>query len=181
MATDPDVLVETYLYLVDEAVGRNAGRCRPQDLDDLRSDAQLALVEASRQFREDGGASFRTFARRKIGHAIIDGLRNRDCLSRTHRAQVGFGRFQQFSLDALESTDDLLTSASGIEQIEQRELVERLLRELPGRQREAVSLRFLEGLKVAEVGDRMGISRSGAAYLIREGLAALRTAADQLR
>ena len=181
MATEPDVLVETHLYLVDEAVRRNARRYRPQDLDDLRSDAQLALVEASRQWRASGGAKFTTFARNKINHAIIDGLRERDCLSRSHRAEVGFDQFQQFSLDALESADHLLATDSGFAEIENRHMVERLLRELPARQRQAVSLRYLEGLKVVEVGDRMGISRSGAAYLIREALTALRQAATELR
>jgi RNA polymerase sigma factor (sigma-70 family) len=172
--TNTDALVTAHLNLVDDAVARYCGRCRKHELDDVRSDAQLGLVEASRQFREDRGVKFTTFARDKIDHAVIDGHRRRDPLSRGHRAAVGPEQFQSRSLDAIEGNERLLAVAGDLDQVDNRDLLARLMRDLNPRQRQAVTLRHLEGLSVTAVARRMQLKFQEVQYLLRTAMAHLR-------
>jgi RNA polymerase sigma factor (sigma-70 family) len=172
--TNADTLVTAHLYLVDEAVARYRHRCRRHELDDVRSDAQLALVEAARQFREDGGAKFTTFARAKIDHAVIDGHRRRDHLSRAHRAKVGSGQFQSRSLDAMEGGDHLLSVSGDLGDVDNRELLARLMRDLDEPQRQAVTLRHLDGLSIAAAARQMKLKYQEVQYLLRTAMAHMR-------
>ena len=74
-----DSLVLENLGLVKQILGRIKPRL-PQsvDFESLESAGVLGLVEASHQFDEDQGVSFRTFAYRRVRGAIFDELR-RNC------------------------------------------------------------------------------------------------------
>jgi hypothetical protein len=70
-----DALVAKHLHLVGEAVKRCRRQVRPQDLDDIRSDAQLSLVQAARRFRGEESAvaiAFPASTGRKSG-SIVSG------------------------------------------------------------------------------------------------------------
>ncbi|MFJ2242704.1 RNA polymerase sigma factor [Streptomyces sp. NPDC087862] len=60
--------------------------------------------------------------------------------------------------------------------IERRVDVERALADLPNRQREAVRLRYVDDLKVAEVAVRMGIGENGVKNLLKRAAGTLRSA-----
>jgi RNA polymerase sigma-70 factor (ECF subfamily) len=54
-----------------------------------------------------------------------------------------------------------------------------LIHELPGRQGEAIRLRFLEGLKIREIAERMELSSAATAGLLKRGLRALRESMNE--
>lgn len=64
---------------------------------------------------------------------------------------------------------------------ERADLLREALAALPGEQGEAVRLRYLEGLTVAETGERLGKSADAVKALVSRGLAALEESARNLR
>jgi RNA polymerase sigma factor for flagellar operon FliA len=84
-----DTLVRQHLPLVRTVVGRVAMTLPAHvDLDDLYSAGVIGLLEALRNFDENHGARFETYARIRIHGAIIDELRRMDCVSRTTRSKA---------------------------------------------------------------------------------------------
>ncbi|MGJ8513348.1 RNA polymerase sigma factor FliA [Carnimonas bestiolae] len=58
------------------------------DLNDLVQAGMVGLLEAETRFKEDQGASFETFASRRVQGAMLDELRGRDWLPRSIRRQA---------------------------------------------------------------------------------------------
>jgi len=84
-----DHLVREYLPLVRTVVGRVAMTLPPHvDMSDLYSAGMIGLLSALRNFDENNGASFETYARIRIQGAILDELRRMDCVSRTMRSKA---------------------------------------------------------------------------------------------
>lgn len=77
----------TYLPIVEHIVYHIAKRLPGKvQLDDLLGAGALALVEASRTYKQQNGASFETYASIRIKGAIIDELRSQTWLPRSvHR------------------------------------------------------------------------------------------------
>jgi RNA polymerase sigma-B factor len=67
----------------------------------------------------------------------------------------------------------------GLERVEKRATVSRLLEQLPARQREIVVLRFFEGQTQSQIARRMGVSQMQISRLLRRSLHELRIAALQ--
>jgi RNA polymerase sigma-B factor len=67
----------------------------------------------------------------------------------------------------------------GLERVEKRATVSRLLEHLPERQREIVVLRFFEGQTQSQIAERMGVSQMQISRLLRRSLQELRLAASQ--
>ena len=59
-----------------------------QDAEDLISYAHRGLLDAILKFEPGRGLKFETYASRRIGGEIIDGLRRQDPLTRTTRQRV---------------------------------------------------------------------------------------------
>lgn len=57
-------------------------------LEDLVQDGMVGLIKAFREYREDSGVNFRTFANNKIRWAILDGLRTGDWAERSVRGNA---------------------------------------------------------------------------------------------
>jgi RNA polymerase sigma-B factor len=72
--------------------------------------------------------------------------------------------------DVLPQRDDELDRA------EDRAVLDRLLRCIPARDREALRLRFEEDLTQAEVGERLGISQMQVSRILRRALVRMRSA-----
>lgn len=63
------------------------------EVDDLISAGQIGLIEAARAFRDDGGATFATYAGTRIRGAMLDELRRGDWMPRSvHRNARAIGR-----------------------------------------------------------------------------------------
>jgi RNA polymerase sigma-B factor len=67
----------------------------------------------------------------------------------------------------------------GLDRVEKRAIVGRLLEHLPPRQREIVMLRFFEGQTQSQIARRMGVSQMQISRLLRRSLHELRLAASQ--
>lgn len=77
-------IVELHLGLVDAVVGRIAVTLPVHvDSDDLRSAGLVGLLNATRRFNANSGASFATYARLRIRGAILDELRRLDWVPRS--------------------------------------------------------------------------------------------------
>jgi RNA polymerase sigma factor for flagellar operon FliA len=64
------------------------GRHHRIEFEELVADGMIGLLEAARSYDDRRGVSFRTYAAHRITGAMKDGLRDRDELSRDHRATV---------------------------------------------------------------------------------------------
>jgi RNA polymerase sigma factor for flagellar operon FliA len=81
--------VRNHAELVRRIAHHLAARLPPGiDVDDLIQAGMIGLLEASRQFRGDGGASFETFASFRIRGAMIDELRRGDWTPRSVHRKV---------------------------------------------------------------------------------------------
>lgn len=87
-ASTPD-WVRNHTELVRRIAHHLAARLPPGvDVDDLIQAGMIGLIEAARQFRGDGGASFETFASFRIRGAMIDELRRGDWTPRSVHRKV---------------------------------------------------------------------------------------------
>jgi len=81
--------VRTHAELVRRIAHHLAARLPPAvDVDDLVQAGMIGLIEAGRQYRGDGGASFETFASFRIRGAMIDELRRGDWTPRSVHRKV---------------------------------------------------------------------------------------------
>jgi RNA polymerase sigma-B factor len=69
---------------------------------------------------------------------------------------------------------------SGMEQVEQRMMVAKLLDSLPDRERTIVALRFYDGLTQSEIADRFGVSQMQISRILARTLERLRAGAGDL-
>jgi RNA polymerase sigma factor for flagellar operon FliA len=84
-----DELVRKYLPLVKTVVGRLAASLPSHvDSDELYSAGLVGLLNAVRQFKPDLGASFETYARKRIRGAVLDELRRMDWVPRSVHAKA---------------------------------------------------------------------------------------------
>jgi RNA polymerase sigma factor FliA len=161
------------------------------DLADLCAYGAQGLVEASDRFDEARGVAFRTFARRRIAGAILDGLRKeRDWFGRRARHHVTLLRFDDSQAGL---TDELLACVADRGEVaetrwngrtmcqppadgdDRLEALGTALDGLPDAEREVVRLHFYEGRSLTEVGREMDIGRSWVSRLRARALAAIRT------
>jgi RNA polymerase sigma factor (sigma-70 family) len=144
-----------------------------QDREDIVQEGCVGLLEAASRYEADRGASLRTFAGRRADGAMMDRIRT---LARTRARETGMGGVP----DAEGGRTCGSFPAEG-RSPESRELILRFswsLRArcgtLPGRERDAVGLRYFEGLSVRDTAARMGTSPATVVRLERSGLDRLR-------
>jgi RNA polymerase sigma-70 factor (ECF subfamily) len=157
------------VHVVDHTSAARNIRLGAEDRDDLSAEVFLTLIRDDfsvlRHFR--GQSSLATYltviARRVIVHEIM----------RRSPAQ------QLSETPAAESAAD--KSAAGSEQrVEDREEVERLLQELPGRDAEIVRMYHLEGKSYREISSATGVAENTIGPVLSRARARLRRAsADQ--
>ncbi|MCE3003551.1 MAG: RNA polymerase sigma factor FliA [Xanthomonadaceae bacterium] len=81
--------IRNHTELVRRIAHHLAARLPPGvDVDDLIQAGMIGLIEAGRQYRGDGGASFETFASFRIRGAMIDELRRGDWTPRSVHRKV---------------------------------------------------------------------------------------------
>lgn len=95
------------------------------------------------------------------------------------------GAHQAASLDRPRATDDdaagslgdrvLTADERGFDHVDQRELVQGLLAELPDRDRQIIEMRFFENLTQPEIAQRVGVSQSYLSRVLRRTLVDLRS------
>lgn len=126
--------------------------------DDIVQDVFVEALRARRSFR--GDASLTTWmcaiARHRV-HRWFEGQRRDERIERAARAQA-------LTSARVTTTDDL----------EQRDAVVRALKQLPISQRQAVSLKYLDGLSVAAIADAMALGPIQVQSLLQRGRTSLR-------
>ena len=88
-ANDVNRLVEEHLDYVRRIVGQLPSAIRNKaSVDDLVGAGMVGLVEAAHRYEDNRGASFTTFAYRRIKGAVMDYLRRNDYLSKSARKRL---------------------------------------------------------------------------------------------
>lgn len=175
MDADIDRLIRSHdhkaaLHALVDAYGGPLGRfCQgllgsPQDAADALQDTLVAALSAMPAYRGDAGvrAWIYTIARRTCADVIRKRGRRRTIFARV------FGR-----------GDVSIGPMTSNEAVDARVSLEGALRTLPEHQREAVLLRYQQGLDATEVADVLGISHAAARKRISIGMQALRAYLDR--
>lgn len=158
-------LIEQHLDLAKTLALKLHRRLPPMvDLEELESDAYLGLIQAADAFRPDKGASFRTYAGKRISGAMIDGLRQRGMTRR-----VG-GKPNVCSLDTvikwhggrgITLGDTVVADDPPVgERLADLDEAERGLEELDLRSRQHVRDRYYHGKTQKQIAQECGVSPS---------------------
>ncbi len=125
----------------------------PDEIEDLVQETLLALHLQRGTF--DPGLPVSAWVMAIARHKLVDLWRRRGRRENLH--------------DALDDVDESRMAAEPVEEGAQRDL-DRLLRELPDIQRQAIVLTKIEGLSVSEASMRTGISESDIKVQVHRGL-----------
>ena len=150
-------------------------RTKTQENGEILNAARFGLWDATAKW-EPGGATFRTYAKRRIMGAITDRLREMSPVCRTQhadgiRAFANLSFFEQFR----DPDGSPLVEGIASERFEQpgdrmaaEEEAERILRTIPehSNMRKAMRLYALEGLSLNEIGEMIGKSESRVCQLV---------------
>jgi len=134
-----------------------------QDAEDLTS-AVFEKVVTNLESFDEAKASFTTWVYRIAINSVTDFYR-------------GSGRRRATSLDD-ESAFEVSHPADDIDRADLHMVLVDLMKQIPRKYQEAVTLRYFWGLKVAEVADTLGITESAASKRILRGLDELKRLAE---
>lgn len=141
-----------------DRIAAKAARLTGLDKDDLEQEALLAALADLRRFDPSRGGSLIDFLTYRLKAACKDYCR------RERRRSDRYGESDAAYLvpdtQAGESIDDQFES-------------------LPPRDREACRLRFVEGLELAAIGEKLGISGERAGQIVRRATETLRPMVEQ--
>ena len=163
-------------------VGRNVRVLKPK-ADLMYAEALWGLFEAARRYDPRAGASFRTFARRRIEGAIRDWMRTEDHMSvygRNRANAAGEAGAVMVSLDDDDELRESIADPNTLDPLgaviadEERAPMALAIRRLPRRVQRVLRLRFVDGRTFVEIGRIMGYSESRGCQVVREARDALR-------
>lgn len=183
---DVDERIAAHLAFARAVAARSLDpRCRGADREDLIAWGVFGLVQAARRYRGDMGAPFGAYAARRVRGQVLDALRERDPLTRSERR--AFREAQKVSEDlpppyvevSLDRLAELGEPAVPEDEVPRRadprwERVAAELRGLSALERRVVVDAFARGLKLREIGKRVGLSESGVCRVRARALKKLR-------
>ena len=149
------------------------------EFDDLMQDAWLGAMDAVSRYDDTTGYALTTFAHRRVRGAIIDGIRERDHLSRTHRQRLREAgqTITTFSLDAeVHQRDHRVTSGVyALEDHDAREAFERIedydavgiaVSRLPEAMRFVIVEYYWRDRTLVDISREMGVTESRVCQII---------------
>ena len=173
-------LVIEHLGLAANIAG-NMSKRLPRHLDshDIHQDARLGLMYAAARYDARKNVPFGTYARRRIGGAVMDGLRRNDHLSRCARARARAEGaeppaeplpliFPDQIPGVLEAPDHYAAAA------ECRRLLCAAIETLPARLRVVLDAYYHGGQTMRAIGERLGISEGRVSQIHARALRLLR-------
>lgn len=160
-------------------------RCRGADREDLIAWGMVGLVQAAARFRDDQGATFASYAARRVRGQVLDALRVSDPLTRGARRAFREARaadpdlpapYAEVSLDRYTAVGREVPAAVRCrsQQDARWAAVAGAIRGLPPLERRVLKLSFSRGLTLREIGGRVGLSESGVCRLRARALRRLR-------
>ena len=173
-----DQLVIQHLPLA-ATIARNISKRLPRCVDpqDLYQDACVGLIRAAARYDAGRNASFRTYARRPVGGAVIDGLRRADHLSRDERRRVKAQGDDAGPMHVAASHD-----LAGVLQPPERcaataerdRVLQAAIGTLPVRLRILIRAYYHGGQTMREIGCRLGVNESRVSQIHKRALGLLR-------
>lgn len=167
-------------------------RCHGADREDLIAWGVLGLVQAAQRYRDDRGASFSSYAARRVRGQVLDALRERDPLTRSARRAFRAAREVDVDLPSpvVEVSLDRYLDAGyeprradpgrlGPRDARWPAVAERL-GTLPALERKVLVLSYGRGLTLKEIGRHVGLSESGVCRVRIRALARMRHAVGEL-
>jgi len=153
---------EEYVWLVNWMVRLYARRLQVSsaDLDDLRGDALLALVGAAKRWKPSGGATFKTYAGKRVQGAIRDWTRSR--LGSKTRAGFDVPKLMELSRN-MPTALRHATPSTSLQDMVSEESVDRMLGILDtDTERRIVLMYVFQALSFREIGRILGMSTTKA-------------------
>ncbi len=180
-APDRDEELEQWRQLVWYVVNRIRPRL-PASVgeEDLFSAGMVGLLSAARSYDPNRGAEFKTYAYHRIRGAILDELRRLDFLPRSQRERnrrIGRESPGLVPLPTDEDGQECLEAAPERQAVDNEDLLARLREEidrLPARMRTVMALYHYEGLKMREIGERLGLTESRVSQIHSNAVSRLR-------
>ena len=162
-------------------IAANISKRLPRHIDfqDIHQDARLGLICAAARYDASRNVSFRTYAQRRIGGAVLDGLRRVDHLSRYERsiikAEGSDAPAGPLQLGAPEDVPGVLVApdqyAAGAER---KRLLAAAMEALPLRLQIVVRAYYHGGKTMREIGNTLGIKKSRVSQIHARALRLLR-------
>jgi RNA polymerase sigma factor for flagellar operon FliA len=184
-----DVDVEEHLSLVRQ-IALRMHRKLPRNvlLEDVVAAGTVGLMDALRRFEGERGEQFEWYARVRIRGAILDELRNLDCLSRRHRAEVRQqaatgqtgGGVVVIGFDDL--PEQLRTPADNsqaspcdlVERSSENAALARAVETLPAREARIVSMHYFQGHAFKDIATTLNVSEPRVSQLHSRAVKMLR-------
>jgi len=170
-----------------ELIARIVRRTHPQvSMEDFQGAGHIGLVQAARRYRPGSGASFRTFASRRIRGEMLELVRRRHLRENSNPSVEDAFEFRTYAHperspqvygktgngERIEIADHRASEAAAA--VETRCRVVSILDHLPPNEAEALQMRFMEERPLRDVAGRLGISTGEARNVIDIGLARAR-------
>lgn len=171
-------LMESYRASLRRLAQRQLGG-RLQVRVDASDVVQQAFLEAHRsfdQFQGEGQSQLAAWLERILDNTVARTIRNHTLLQKrdVRREQSLDDTGGQGKAPAQELSAGSSTPSQKAVRREETERLARALESLPEDQRQAVRLRYLQGLSLQEIAQQMGRTEAAAAGLLKRGMQALR-------
>lgn len=147
--------------------------------EDLFSAGMVGLMTASRSYDPSRGAEFKTYAYHRIRGAILDELRRLDFLPRSQRDKARQQGSEAPNVVGIPTDEDgqesleARTQEPPCEKADMQDALDRQMEELPPKMRDVVFLYYRKGLRMREIGERMGLTESRVSQIHSNALANL--------
>lgn len=159
-----------------QRVARAFARWTSLELEELLAEGRLAAVEALQQDERAEGITLETFIRVRVRDAIVDRIRKH--AARVERVRKDACAIALCSAFAVDTGDHQLASGRDAEGAAAKRIdVRRVLmalEQLPVREREALTLRFLDELTIEEAALLLGVRRETVWRWVTSGIERLR-------
>lgn len=134
------------------------------DSDDLCSYGAIGLITAIDKYSPDRGCHFTTFAASRVRGAMLDGIREMDHLSRSHRAAVKAQQCEPVWVCHLSDELASRVAKSDVE-FDGLDFWRTMLRGLSRQERLLLLMYYKEGRTMKEIGQSLGLCESRVSQL----------------